>query len=162
MARRQCRARTGDAATKLALVTNDVLPDPSTPYGQRVRRRLRDEIVVWLTTSGADGTPQPNPVWFLWDGESILAYNRPDAHRLTHVGVRPGVALNFDGNGQGGDIVVITGRAELTRGEPPPHEVPAYVAKYRERMIRVSGSLEGFSKQYPVAMRVWPLKVRGF
>ena len=36
--------------------------DPSTPFGERVRRRLRDVVVVWLNTVGADGTPQPNPV----------------------------------------------------------------------------------------------------
>jgi PPOX class probable F420-dependent enzyme len=146
---------------KLALVADRVLPDPTTPFGKRVQRRLRDEIVVWLTTTGADGTPQPNPVWFLWDGPSFLIYNRADAHRLTHVRTRPFVALNFDGNGRGGDIVVITGRAELPEGEPPSHDVPAYLAKYRESMTRVSGSPEAFSKRYPVAMRVWPVKVRG-
>jgi len=143
-------------------VAHSVLPDPATPYGERVHRRLRDEVVLWLTTVGADGTPQPNPVWFLWEGESVLVYNRPDAHRLVHVRARPRVALNFDGNGSGGDILVITGRAELPQGEAPPNESPAYVAKYRGRMTSVSGSPEAFGKAYPVAMRVWPLGVRGF
>jgi len=148
---------------KLTLVPKSVFPDPTKPYGERVQRRLREDIVVWLTTVGADGSPQPNPVWFLWDGESILTYNRADAWRLVHVRTRPRVALNFDGDGRGGDIVVITGRAELTRGEvPPPHEVPAYLAKYRARMSRVSGSPEAFSRRYPVPLRVWPLRVRGF
>ncbi len=142
-------------------MTSSVLPDPSTPFSQRVERRLRDEIVVWLTTSAADGTPQPNPVWFVLDGEGILVYNRPDAHRLTHVVTRSGVALHFDGNGRGGDIVVITGRAELMPDQPPPHEHPAYLTKYRDHMIRVSGTPEAFSRQYPVALRVVPLKVRG-
>ena len=42
-------------------MANQVLPDPSTTFGKRVRERLAEEIVVWLTTVGADGTPQPNP-----------------------------------------------------------------------------------------------------
>ncbi|HSR23675.1 MAG TPA: TIGR03667 family PPOX class F420-dependent oxidoreductase [Candidatus Eisenbacteria bacterium] len=142
-------------------MASNVLPDPSTPFGERLRGRLRDEPVLWLTTVGDDGTPQPNPVWFLWDGHTFLVYNRADAHRLRHVRARPNVALNFDGNGQGGDIAVVTGRAELPEGEPPPHEVPAYVAKYGKRMAAISGSLEAFSAAYPVPMRIRPRKVRG-
>ena len=142
-------------------MASNALPDPSTAFGERVRSRLRDDRIVWLSTVSDDGVPQPNPVWFLWDGDSILVYNRADAHRLRHVRARPRVALNFDGNGQGGDIVVIIGRAELTDGEPAPHEVPDYVTKYGERMAAISGSLEGFSQAYPVPMRIHPLRTRG-
>jgi hypothetical protein len=38
----------------------------------RVAQRLREDAVIWLTTVAANGTPQPNPVWFLWDGHSVL------------------------------------------------------------------------------------------
>jgi len=142
-------------------VTTNVLPDPATPFGERVRSRLRDEVVGWLTSVGDDGTPQPNPVWFLWDGDSILVYNRPDAHRLRHVRTRPRVSLNLDGDGKGGDIVVVTARAELSEGEPAAHEVPEYVAKYGERMTRIAGSTEAFSRVYSVPLRLHPLRVRG-
>src|SRR5918912_465130 len=114
---------------------------PSGPFGERVRRRLRGEIVAWLTTVGADGTPQPNPVWFLWDGSSsLLVYNRSDAARLRHLEQRANVALNLDGNGQGGDIVVLTGRAERDDSVASAAENVDYLAKYRLRMERVSGS----------------------
>jgi PPOX class probable F420-dependent enzyme len=142
-------------------MADDPLPDPTTPFGERVRRRLRDEVVIWLTTVGSDGTPQPNPVWFLWDGESILVYNRSTAHRLTHVRRRPRVSLNFDGNGRGGDIVVFTGSAAVSDGEPRPHERPEYVSKYGQMMVRTSGSLEDFSRRYPVPLRVREIRTRG-
>jgi PPOX class probable F420-dependent enzyme len=142
-------------------VAESVFPDPDSAFGRRVRRRLNEEIVIWLTTVGADGTPQPNPVWFLSQGESILVYNRPDARRLTHVRRRPRVALNLDTHGRGGDIIVFTGTAEVADGEAPPHEQPDYVAKYRDHMMRVSGSLEGFSRRYPVPLRVRVQRVRG-
>ena len=59
---------------------------PDTPFGARVRERLRDEHVVWLTTVGADGTPQPNPVWFLWDGaDRVLVYNDNRSRRLARL-----------------------------------------------------------------------------
>src|ERR1700737_3057930 len=87
------------------------LPDPSTLFGERVARRLRDERLIWLTTVDAKGTPQPTPVWFLWDEatSTILVYSRADAKRLAHISQNPRVAFNLDGNGKGGDIIVITG-----------------------------------------------------
>jgi PPOX class probable F420-dependent enzyme len=137
------------------------LPDPEGEYGQRVRRRLQESVAAWFTTVAADGTPQPNPIWFLWDGaEEILIYNRPDAARLRHLPSRPQAALHLDGEG-GRDIVVLTGTARVTE-EPPPHQVPAYLEKYRERMIRVGGSLEEFSETYPVGIRFRPQRLRGF
>ena len=45
---------------------SNVLPDTTTPFGRQVARRLQEEPIGWLTTVGADGTPQPNPVWFFW------------------------------------------------------------------------------------------------
>ncbi len=138
-----------------------VLPDERTPFGERVRRRLRDEQVIWLTTVGADGTPQPNPVWFVWQEPStVVIYNRAEANRLTHIRHRPHVALHFDGNG-GGDIVVFTGAARLLDDQPPAHEWTPYRAKYEQPMIRVSGSPERFSEGYQVAVSVEITKVRG-
>jgi len=144
-------------------MTNCVLPDPDSDFGRRVRSRLGDSQVIWFTTVGADGTPQPNPVWFLWEEPaSMLIYNRADANRLVHIASRPRVALHLDGNGAGGDIVVLTGRASVAPDVVAPHEDPTYLAKYREAMVRVSGSAEGFSLAYPVAVRVQVDRVRGF
>ncbi|WAL66859.1 TIGR03667 family PPOX class F420-dependent oxidoreductase [Amycolatopsis cynarae] len=138
------------------------LPDLQTPFGAKVLDRLRTETVIWFTTVGADGTPQPNPVWFLWDDEGFLVFNRSEANRLTHLRHRPRVSLNFDGNGRGGDIVVFTGTARLLPDHPRPHEVPAYLEKYREDMNRISGSPERFGEAYPVALRIDVTRVRGF
>jgi PPOX class probable F420-dependent enzyme len=123
---------------------------------------LRDEKVIWLTTVGADGTPQPNPVWFLVDGTTVFVYNRSDAHRLAHIRRNPRVTLNLDGDGRGGDVIVLSGRAEIVGDQPLPHEFPPYVAKYREAAERVSGNVEAFSAEYSVALRITVDRVRGF
>ncbi len=142
-------------------MASDVLPDPDSGFGRRVRDRLRDDIAVWLTTVGADGTPQPNPVWYLWaEPNEVLIYNRPGAKRFAHIAQHPRVALNFDGD-KGGDIVVLTGRAELAPQSPAPHQHPAYLAKYGTRMAQVSGSPEQFSTDYSVALVVRVDRVRG-
>jgi PPOX class probable F420-dependent enzyme len=138
-----------------------VLPDGD--FGVRVAHRLRDETVIWLTTVGADGTPQPNPVWFVWDGDSsITVYSRPGAHRLAHLAANPHLSLHFDGNGRGGDVVVISGRARRAPELPAPHENPDYLAKYRDGMCRVSGSVERFSAEYGVPLVIEIQRVRGF
>jgi PPOX class probable F420-dependent enzyme len=135
---------------------------PEGPFGERVARRLRESYAIWLTTVANDGTPQPNPVWFIWDGDdSVLVYNRADAHRLAHIEARPRIALHLDGNGRGGDIVVLAATARRDPDAPAPHENPDYLAKYRDGMTRVSGSPERFSVDYPVPLRIRIRRIRG-
>ncbi|HEX3782176.1 MAG TPA: TIGR03667 family PPOX class F420-dependent oxidoreductase [Pseudonocardiaceae bacterium] len=143
-------------------MTESVLPDPGTPFGERVRQRLAGEQIIWLTTVGKDGTPQPNPVWYLWQDDHILIYNGADVKRLAHIAARPTVALSFDGNGKGGDIVVIAGRASIVSDEPVPHEQPGFVEKYLAGMVRMYGTPEHFTETHPVVIRVDFTKVRGF
>jgi len=136
---------------------------PQGAFGERVVSRLRDDRLIWLTTVGADGTPQPNPVWFLWEEPStVLVYNRTDAHRLEHIVSRPRVSLNFDGDGKGSNIVVLAGSARAVDARPLPHTHSSYLAKYEASMIRVGGTLEGFSALYPVAIEISIDRVRGF
>jgi PPOX class probable F420-dependent enzyme len=140
----------------------DQLPDPDTDFGRSVRERLANEPLIWLTTISRNGTPQPNPVWFLHDGGDILIYNLHSATRLAHMRARPQVALNLNSNADGGGIVVITGLARAVPDEPLGHEHPGFLAKYADGMARVNGSPEKFSEEYNVAIRVDIGKVRGF
>jgi PPOX class probable F420-dependent enzyme len=139
------------------------LPDLSTPFGERVLRRLRDERLIWLTTVDAKGMPQPTPVWFLWDEatSTILIYSRADAKRLAHLQQDPRVALNFDGNGRGGDIIVITGQAQVSSDDPPADQLPTYVEKYHDFIARSYTTPEKFASLYSVALRIRPSAIRG-
>ena len=135
--------------------------DPETEFGARVARRLRDEQIGWPTTVGPDGTPQPSPIWFLWDGESFLIYGRPSAPRLRNVERSPRVALNLDGDGLGGDIVVVTGEAWMAPDAPPADAHPAYLTKYRDGIAGIGMTPEGFARAYSVALRMTPTHLRG-
>ncbi|GAB3584769.1 hypothetical protein GCM10027445_61340 [Amycolatopsis endophytica] len=139
-----------------------MLPDADSPFGRRVRERLDTERVIWLTTVGADGTPQPNPVWFLWADGGFLIYNRPDAKRLDHVLDRPQAALHFNSDDGGGDITVFRGLARPIDTQPAAHENPAYLAKYGDAMQRISGSVEKFGETYSRVLQVRVNGVRGF
>jgi PPOX class probable F420-dependent enzyme len=148
-----------------------VLPDPETPFGQAVRERLREEHIIWLTTVAPSGTPQPNPVWFLWQPDpddewgdgSFLIFHDNSAQRLRTLTERPRVSLNFN-SVKGGGIVVFTGAIEVLHGHPAAHEVPEYAAKYNP-LLQVMGrdrNLAEFMARYSVASRVRPDRVRGF
>jgi PPOX class probable F420-dependent enzyme len=143
-------------------MTQSALPDPTTPFGERVLRRLADEQIIWLTTVSSDGTPQPNPIWFVHEDDDVLVYTGGNVKRIAHINARPQVALNLDGNGKGGDIIVITGTARIVDDAPLPHENAAFVAKYRKGMEQMYGTIEHFTETHPVAIRVDFGKVRGF
>jgi PPOX class probable F420-dependent enzyme len=135
--------------------------DTTTAFGARAARRLREDLIYWLVTVDARGTPQPSPVWALWEGDTFLLYSRPATPKLRNVAARPGVALHLDGDGRGGDIVIVTGRARLAPDEPPADRVPAYVEKYRAGMRRIGMTPETFARAYSVALRITPTACRG-
>jgi len=137
------------------------LPDPSTPFGERVARRLRDEHVIWLTAVDATGTPQPNPVWFYWDGEALLVYNRPDAKRLRHIARNPKVSLHFNSDAGGDDIVIFTGEARVSPDAPAPSALAAYREKYLAEIPAIGYTWESLQAEFSVALRVTIGRVRG-
>ena len=136
--------------------------DTTTPFGERAQRRLRDERVAWLTTTSDDGTPQPVPVWFLWDGaDSFLIYSKPGTAKLRNIAARPRVSLHLDGNGEGGDVVVVLGGASLT-DDPPADALPAYVEKYAAFIARNGWTPASFAAEYSVPLRIAATRLRGF
>jgi PPOX class probable F420-dependent enzyme len=135
--------------------------DTSTEFGGRAARRLRDEAIYWLVTVAPDGTPQPSPVWALWDGDTLLIYSQPDTPKLRNIARQPRVALHLDGDGRGGDIVIVTGEARIVPDAPPADRVEPYVAKYREGMRRIGMTPQAFARAYGVAIRVTPRHLRG-
>jgi PPOX class probable F420-dependent enzyme len=136
------------------------LIDESTEFGARAARHLREEIVVWLTTVSRRGAPLPMPVWFSWDGaETVRVYSLPGA-RVRNIEANPHVTLNFTGDGQGGDIVVLSGEATIERDGPSAAENPDYLAKYDEHIARIGMTPQPFAERYsePVTIRLERLR----
>lgn len=136
--------------------------DESTEFGARVERRLAEEQIIWLTTAGADGTPQPSPVWFLWQEGHVLIYSEPNTPKLRNIARQPRVALSFNSTSSGGDVVILTGLAEILSDAPLADAVPAYREKYRTGIAGLGMTPEQFATSYYTAIRVTPEKLRGF
>jgi len=137
-----------------------MLFDPSTDFGARVQQRLIDEQVIWLTTVRPDGLPQPSPVWFLWNGTSILVYNKPNTPRLRNLVQNPLVSLHFDSNGTGGDIIILSGTAQIDPDMPAADQNQPFLNKYQEELNKWPA--ENYARLYCVALRITPESVRGF
>ena len=136
--------------------------DSSSEFGARVLRRLEQDEVIWLTTVRADGLPQPSPVWFLWNGETMLIYSQPNTPKLRNIAGNPKVSLNLNSNETGGDIVVVSGTAVVDEHPTPAADVPEYLAKYRSAIVRMGADPDQFMQSYSVAIRVTLAKLRGF
>lgn len=135
--------------------------DTSTDFGARVARHLADDQVVWLTTVRADGTPEPSPVWFHWDGEAVWIYSQDNTVKVRNISARPNVSLNFNATEHGDDVVVITGTAEIKRDGPRAEHLSDYVTKYSGGFESIHMSPAQFSDDYSVPIRIIPSNLRG-
>lgn len=119
--------------------------------------------MIWLTTVDERGAPQPVPVWFLWDGSQVLVYSEPEKPKLRNIERNPRVALHFDGDGQGGDIIVISGTARIAKEMPPATRVPGYAAKYDAGGFyrRIGMGAAQFAARYSVPIVIEPARLRG-
>jgi len=126
----------------------------------QVAQRLHDEQIIWLTTVRADGMPLPTPVWFLWDGATFLIFSQPSALKLHNVAAHPQVALNLHTDEHGGSVVVITGTAQLDTAPVTAEQFNAYVEKYRAGIKMIGMTPESMAKDYSVALRITPVRVR--
>jgi PPOX class probable F420-dependent enzyme len=136
--------------------------DINTEFGARVAQRLDEESVIWLTTVRDDSTPQPTPVWFLWDGESFLIYSQPQAYKIRNITRNPRVTLNFNSDKHGNDVIVFRGSASIDPSIPPADQVPAYIEKYRSGIKELGSTPAEFAGEYSIAIRVHPTRLRGF
>lgn len=137
--------------------------DLSTTFGQTVKRDLETQNVIWLTTVDSNLTPQPRPVWFIWENDSFLIFSKPSAHKVSHIEKNPRVALHFNTDETGDQhVIIFTGEASLDLDCPPAHQVPAYLEKYKSGINALDLSPESFSQEYSRAIRIKPTNLRGW
>jgi PPOX class probable F420-dependent enzyme len=137
--------------------------DTSTDFGARVSRRLDEERIIWLTTVRPDGRPEPSPVWFLWDGETFLIYSEPSTVKLRNIAAQPHVSLHMHGDFWGNDIVIFSGEARIDDDASTADGLSELLRKYKENLDQPGGpTTEAFTRDYSVAIRVTPTKLRGF
>lgn len=136
--------------------------DTTTPFGARAETRLKNDQIIWLTTVRHDGMPQPTPVWFLWENGTMLIFSEPNQQKIRNIQRDDKVALHFDSDGRGGNIVVFEGQAEILDSAPSQETFAAYFDKYREGIKGLGMAPDEMVKKYSTAIRIRPAKLRGF
>ncbi len=125
-------------------------------------RALDRAIVAWLTTVTADGQPQTSPVWFLWQDGRFVVYSLAGAPRVRNLRGNTRVALNLDGDGQGGAIVSFEGTAILDDPGPASTALPDYQAKYLPLITEYGWTAESFARDYPQRIVITPTRLRAY
>lgn len=137
--------------------------DLSSDFGRAVLQHLADQYVIWLTTVDSKLTPQPRPVWFIWEEDSFLIFSQSHAQRVKHIRKHPRVALHFNTDNTGDkQVIIFTGEAFIDAANPPAHEVPAYFEKYKDGIAALEMSPQEFSCEYSTAIKIKPTEVRGW
>ena len=136
--------------------------DTGTPFGRRAARRLAEEVVCWLVTVNPRGRPQPNPVWFLWDGEGAVVYSQPDTPKLRNIAANPRVAVHLDTRDGGNDVIILSGVARVAPELPAADRAPEYLAKYGERIAALDMTPVTFAAEYSVPVRFDARRIRGY
>ena len=136
--------------------------DLNSRFGRHVNRRLRREQIIWLTTVDVHNRPQPRPVWFHWDGETILIFSEKDKAKLRHIRHHRSVALNLNTDTEGGDVAVIVSDAQILSEPPAPKRMRTYIKKYANGIKSLDMTPAEFRERYAVPILVTPQALRGF
>ena len=137
--------------------------DPTSKFESRVADQLQHEIIIWLTTVTQEGQPQPNPVWFMWDGaDRIIIYSKPDSARIRNIAANPRVSLNFDTDARGDMCAVLTGTIAVDEKIPACNQLPGYAGKYHAGLVQIDTDIDKMAAEFSAPLVFTIEKLRGF
>jgi PPOX class probable F420-dependent enzyme len=134
--------------------------DTSTDLWRLASQRFTTDQTIWLTTTSANNTPQPNPVWFIDEGTDLIVFSKPNQAKLNNIQRNPRVALNLN---ESEHIVILTGEAAIVPFDTVANETKErYVAKYAGGMQSIGMTPNQFAAEYSTVIRVSPDNLRGW
>lgn len=133
--------------------------DLSQQQDAHIDQRLREDIIIWLASVRPDGRPHMVAVWFLWDGEHVYIFSKPNNQKIRNLRQNTHVTLALDNTHNGAEVILLDGEAELVDDPDVNTTIPAYVAKYQTRIARIGYTPETMAKDYSQAIRITPTKV---
>ena len=121
-------------------------------------QRLRENIIVWISTVRPDDRPHIVPVWFLWDNETVLIFSKPD-QKIRNLKKNPRVMLALDDTRGGDDVIMIEGEATLLDPSEVDTTMPAYAEKYGELLKDMRWTPQSMAQDYTQPIRVKPARI---
>jgi PPOX class probable F420-dependent enzyme len=124
----------------------------------RIDSMLRREPIVWLSSVSADGAPHLVPIWFSWDGRTVVIASKPHAKKVTNLRHNPSVMLALGEPDDDFDVGMVQGLAELPSEPAAVLLPPAHLAKYRDQLREIGLSREEFLATYSQVIRIRPTR----
>jgi PPOX class probable F420-dependent enzyme len=122
------------------------------------RKALENHPVVWLSSIRPDGGPHLLPLWFHWDGASILVFSKPGAQKVRNLRVDPRVMVALGEPGASFDVELIEAEAELLSGPTQKLLPHGFIRKYAAHMALAGVTPELFGEVYAQPIRIRPTR----
>jgi PPOX class probable F420-dependent enzyme len=90
----------------------------------------------------------------------VSIYSQAGA-RVRNIAVNPKVTLNFDGDGRGGDIVVLSGTAQVDADAPAADANPAWLDEYAAHIEQIGMTPASYAARFSVPIRIRLTRVDG-
>ena len=119
---------------------------------------LRTEPVVWLSTVQPDGRPHLVPIWFWWDGVSVLIASKPHARKIGNLRENPHCMLAIGDAAADFDVALVEARAEVTEIPTSALLDEGLLVKYADRMEQVGLPRAEFEATYSQVIRITPTR----
>lgn len=133
--------------------------DLTREWNQHLDQRLRTEPLIWLSSTRPDGRPHLVPVWFWWDGATILVFSLPHTQKIRNIQHNPVVMVALESANQGNEIMLMEGHAELVTDPVVRATMPAFADKYAALRTR---SAEAWAARFSQPIRITPLRFKSW
>jgi PPOX class probable F420-dependent enzyme len=130
--------------------------DLSQERDAHIDQRLRTELIIWLGTVRPDGRPHLVPVWYLWDGSTVLIFSQPHAQKVRNLRHSAQVVLALNTSEDGEDVVILEGTARLRPDRTVDSTLPAFVTKYDQAMADINTNPQKMAAEYSQAIEIVP------
>ncbi len=127
------------------------------PKDAHINQRLHTDKIIWFATVNGD-RPHMVPVWFLWDGTTILIFSKPNTVKVRNIRENSNVMLALETTNEGDDVVLIEGEAVLLDPASVNATLPAYAQKYEQLLQNMGTNAQAMAQEYSLPVRVIPTK----
>jgi PPOX class probable F420-dependent enzyme len=90
-----------------------------------------------------------------------LTYSQPNTPKVRNVQRHPQTALHLEGDGKGGNIIILVGEAAVD-DTPPADQNPGCLEKYATGIVNIGMTNASFAAAYSTPIRFRPTRLRGF
>lgn len=134
------------------------MANPIDDPAARAEACLRTALIVWLSTVRPDGRPHLVPIWFWWDGTSILIATKPHARKVANLRAAPDCMVAIGDAAANFDVALIEARAEIVETTTGDLLEAGLFAKYRALMAEVGLTRATFEALYSQVVRITPTR----